>query len=579
MEELTIEEWMEKSPYLKKWSENTLFIYKKEFEELKNSEKININSEDVLVEFLRRIIKNNSYYQYALKYLKGETNRFAVSFIIGGDTGGTISYNRSTIIKGIEELILSGKLVLNQEERDKFEILKDCISFEKFLSNNKGKKYDIEIEGNNYSIPINLLIELFQLPNDQFDNLISNNEIKKIFGIPKEHFIYAAMKFLVKSKIKNNYLIPDSIVNRYNEIASFQKIDIESINKYLTITDTKYKGVHIDDDLEKAIVSGMPSDVSDLEKAIYIYIKMCKLLTYDEEYYAVNQKGEATRKHRNSDYVSSINLKNNKVVCFEFNLIYSKLLNDLGIKFKTDYHSMFLDDNGESYGDGHANLVFRSNKYLVLADSVTSILQGDIMRAKLNEPLVGIKCINKNMQTQKEFNEALMKMYKVIAEQDKSITNIEVGHLETLDELLGEYAHVTENIHEISLNERLSILIKKVNSTKMIGIDSLSYVLQLRKILFNEVQRKNNINVSIVRNNEPFDEEKVAMASVIFTLNDRSFTERPDRNVYYYYNPHQELVYITKEELQAKFDDGILEYIEKEDPRIPEIMERGGVKK
>ena len=49
---------------------------------------------------------------------------------------------------------------------------------------------------------------------------------------------------------------------------------------------------------------------------------MCKLLTYDDEYFAVNQKGPATEKHKDVNYVSNINLTNNRVVCFEFNLIY-----------------------------------------------------------------------------------------------------------------------------------------------------------------------------------------------------------------------------------------------------------------
>ena len=69
---------------------------------------------------------------------------------------------------------------------------------------------------------------------------------------------------------------------------------------------------------------------------------MCKLLTYDDEYFAVNQKGPATEKHKDVNYVSNINLTNNRVVCFEFNLIYSKLLDELGINFKADYQNLSL---------------------------------------------------------------------------------------------------------------------------------------------------------------------------------------------------------------------------------------------
>mgnify|MGYP003292090056 CR=1 FL=1 len=576
MEDLTIEQWMEKYPYLKDMAEYTLFTSKDEVEQLRNSEKIKVDSKEVSIEFLKKILNNDFYFEYATRYFNNDTNKFAVAFIIGGDTGGSIYYQKSTIIKGIENLISMGQITLQSDEQQRYESLKNSISFEKFLEKHKGNNYNIDIDGNKYSIPIEQLVSLMQMPNEQFDDLCFNNNIKDINGIPKEYFIYASFKFFRESKAMEEYVMSVNVINRYKDIGTLQKVDLQAINKHLTTTDTKYQNIQIDSILEQSILAGMPENATNLEKAIYIYIKMCKTLTYDEEYYAVNQKGIATEKHKSTDYVSTITLENNKVVCFEFNLIYSKLLNQLGIHFSSEYKGMV----GEAYGEGHANLEFRSDKFLVSADSVTSILQGDIMQAKINQPLVGLKCINRNQQTQQEFKDFLSKMYQLIAQQDKSISgNYQVEHIQTLDELLEEYSHVTQNIQDIGLNERLSILVNKVNSTKMIGIDALSYVLQLRKILFTEEQRNNNIGVTIVRNNEPFEEGRVAMASAIFTLNAKSFEEHPAQNIYYYFNPNHELTPISKEELQEKFNDGKLEYVEKDDPRIPGIIESGGIKK
>ena len=328
----------------------------------------------------------------------------------------------------------------------------------------------------------------------------------------------------------------------------------------------------------------MPENITNLEKAIYIYIKMCKLLTYDEEYYAVNQRGEVAEKHKSIDYISSITLDNNKVVCFEFNLMYSNLLNKLGINFASSYgKNAFGMENpfGEdSYGEGHSNLEFRVNKFLISVDAVTSILQGDIFQAKLNQPLVGLNCINKNKKTQYEFKEMVTKIYQLIVEQEKKLDETQqVEHVQTLDELLKEYSKLTTNIHEISLNERLSILIDKVNSTKMVGIDSMAYILQLRKILFTNDQINNNIKVTIIRNNESFEDEKVATVSAIFTLNAYNIDESEEQNIYYYYNPNCELISITKEELQVKFNDGIFEFVGNDCPKIPGIIENGGIKR
>lgn len=470
----------------------------------------------------------------------------------------------------------SRQIILNQVEQERLNRLRNSISFKIFLEELKEDNYNIYIDGTEYSIPVEQIISFMQLPNDQFDNLCSNVEIQEINGVRREYFIYAAFNFFRENKILEEYLLPDIIIDHYNDINSLQKIDLQAINKHLETTDTLYQNVQIDNALENKILSLLPADTTLLEKTIYIYIKMCKLLTYDDEYYAVNQKGYATLKHKDTNHVSAVTPENNKVVCYEFNLIYTKLLDKLGIHFSSNYKSML----NEKYGSAHVSLDFRVGKFLVMADSVTSILLGDIMQAKLNQPLIGIKCINRNLQTQQEFKESLSRMYQLIASQEKNLTkSSQVEHTQTLDELLDEYSKSTNNIQEISLNERLAILIDKVNSTEIVGIDSLSYVIQLEKILFTPEQIGKNIAFTIVRNNIPIDDSKIAMASAIFTLNEQGFQEKPDKNIYYYFNPNSKLISITKEELQNRFNDKVFEYILEKDPRIPGIKENGELRK
>ena len=47
MEELTVEQWMEKYPYLRNMAKYTLFATREDVEQLKNSEKVEVNSEYV----------------------------------------------------------------------------------------------------------------------------------------------------------------------------------------------------------------------------------------------------------------------------------------------------------------------------------------------------------------------------------------------------------------------------------------------------------------------------------------------------------------------------------------------------
>ncbi len=574
MNDITIEEIMEKYPYLKRMAEYTIFTTPEDINDLKFDEKIKVNDDvEISIQYLKRILQDKKYYDYVLRFFKDESPNFCTCYIIGGDTSGSISYKKSQIMKGIEKLIAMEKIALQPEEEERYLALRNSISFERFSEQNENSHHSICIDGCSYLIPIKQIISLMQMKEEEFNQICSSSEIEMIEGIPKEHFIYASYKFFKDTKVIENFIVPQEIENWFHEIQSLQKIDLQALNTFLETKDTKFKEATIDKELERAILLGMPEDATELEKAVYIYIKMCKILTYDDEYYAINQKGKETLKHRDVHYISSISLQNNKVVCFEFNLIYSILLNQLGIKFRSDYKNM----TEESYGESHANLEFRSGKYLVIADSVTSILEGDMTRAKLNQPLIGLNCMNRNVNTQREFKASVSKMYNLIDQQENQILNeTSDRHIETFEEIMNEYASTTTNINPVGFDEKLSILIDKVNSTKMIGIDSLSYVLQLRKILFNEEERKNNLGITIIRDNEFLSASENITASAILTLNQEGFINREEKNIYYYFRPNQELISISKEELQAKFNDGVFQYIEKEDPRIPGIMEVGG---
>lgn len=570
MEKLTIEKQLKKYPYLQRMADCTLFTTKDEIDFIKDSKTIMVGDIEVYTEFLKRILDDDNYFEYASRYFYDATDKFIVAAIINGDMGVNVRYDKTTIINGIKELINLNQISLNDEEKDRFEKLKSYISYDKFLEKYKNYVYKVLIDGVNYSIPFENMMNLMRLSDDKFNEICHDDNVKYINGVPKEYLIYATCKFLRENNAFDNYELPVNFIERHNSLYSMQIIDLEAINKFVYTTDVKYKEIEINSDLEKAIMEGFPYDASELEMAIYIYIKMCKVLTYDEEYYAVNQMGVAIEKHRSTSHIASITPQNNQVVCFEFNIIYAKFLNMLGINFASNYKYSV----GEAYGDGHANLDFRCGKFLVNADSVTSILQGDIANAKINQPLVGINCLNKNLKTMTEFVNAYQKMYMLVASQEKDKDSDDILHKETFEELLEEYTNKTNNIKEVSLDERLTILVDKVNKKGMVGIDSLSYVLQLKKILFNEEERKNNVKIIIIRNNKPFDQDKVAMPSVIISINKEGFKNNPNKTVYFYYNPNKELVVVTSEELQSKFDEGTFEYVANDDPKIPGIKGR-----
>lgn len=557
-------EIISKYPYLKEYAKDTIFTSKEDFSNIKNSESIAINQINVPKELIIRILNNDDYFDYAFKYFNREHSAFRVSYILNGDTASPLSYKKKTLLKALDSYLKSNNSTSLEIER--YQKLKKSISYDAFKKDKGNQIYKINIDNIDYEISINDFIRFLELNDNEYANTLNKDYI---FNIKLEHFIYALCSFFKPDgiySILSDYTFPDYMSERIKKLSSYEVVDIESLNKHLKTTDERFKTIEIDPELRNEILKDMPSSFNNLEKAIYIYIKMCRLLTYDEEYYAVNQQGEATKKHRNIDYVKQINLNNNKIVCFEFNIIYSKLLNELGINFSSEYKGMV----GEAYGDAHANLQFRFEKFLVTADSVTSILEGDLMRAKINDKLVGLSCSNKNKNTKKEFIQILNNVYKIILSQE-----LDTKKFNSFEEILEEYNKLS-NKNNISLDEKLSILIDKVNKANMVGVDTMSYLLTLRKILFNELERENNFKIVIIRNNKPKDTNLVASLCAIITVNEIDF-DKKDANIYYLYIPNESLLKISKEELDEKFNDNTFQYIEKNDPTIPGII--GGIKK
>ena len=130
----------------------------------------------------------------------------------------------------------------------------------------------------------------------------------------------------------NKFEVDKEIRDKYTDIKNFARVDFQAFDKLLETKDTLYKEIELDKDFHDYIMNGMPDGATDIEKAVFVYLKMCRTLSYDEEFYARNQPADM---HSSIDLVQHINLDNKDVVCYEFNLMYAKFLDELGIKGRT----------------------------------------------------------------------------------------------------------------------------------------------------------------------------------------------------------------------------------------------------
>ena len=559
--------------WLKQIAENGIVVVSPNVEKYKNDpNQIELSGysgeKTISQQFLVDIITNNYTYK-KIKQLY-ETRGYSIYVLFIDEKGeykDQYGLGRLKIINLLQKIDVS----MFPAIKNRYEELMDYVSFEKFREKTQNDNYEITIDGVDYKTPVSLFYQYLDI-NDVSLEVLAQND--KNNHLPR--FLYTLNKFFEDNKIEEEYIISDEMKSRLEEIRSSKIVDIQFFNEYNETNDPLLTKINVNAELKDFILKGMDSNFTDLEKAIYIFIKMCKALTYDNEFFAVNQEGPLAKKHKTVDYIASISLLNNKVVCSEFNAIYAHMLHEFGINYKNfvstvngngDHDEDEFDEDFNRYGEGHLFLKFRCGKYLVKADSVTSILQGDLMQAKLNQPLRGLVCENVNKQSQKEFKTIVDKVYNYIAQRESKITKNEPQQVETFEDIVSQFVDMSDKVKPIDINDKIDILIKKVNSTRMVGIDAYSYLLQLRKILFSKEEQKDNIKISIIRNFYGDAAEALAIIS----------TRTPDEAgkmviKRYMFRPRMALIPVAIENLQENFDNGTMAYIKDDDaPKIPGI--------
>ena len=342
--------------------ENEIITTPKDAAFLSSSEKIKLsNNHELSSELLKRCLSVDAYYYSATKHMHEDDPlrdvlRVSLLFYMSdedikrgmADIYGVESINsKSDLVRGLIALEESGQLgELSDTEKERLDEFKELTATRAFAEKMHDTTYETEVDGKSVTLPVDNIITFLNLSPDDLKRICTTDPDGKIGQLSKPEFAYAASEYLKKNKVTENYVLPDNIEKRIGFLTSGQYIDFSAVNKLMETKDTLYEKVELNPDLHDAIIEKMPEGISRLEKAAYIYAKMCTILTYDNRFMAANQKGEAAEKHKSLDYVSQISPENNEVVCFEFNMIYAKMLDEQGLHFKSEYKDMI----GEDYG-------------------------------------------------------------------------------------------------------------------------------------------------------------------------------------------------------------------------------------
>ncbi len=503
---------------------NTIALNKDEYSFIETGEKIKVGQEEISINLLRTLIKDDYFDEFKC-ILKNEVPALIIKQ--KEIDNKKKKYKISSLSRAYENILIDSDTT--DKDFDRILSIRDLTSFDRFIDRYKERVFYLRIDNVEYKIKANKIIRFLLLDNEYYKLFMNSNFYDEI---PIDDFLYSVKRLFIDMSLDNKYVFPQHVKYKINDITKNKRVDIQAKNSYLETKDKWMDQAFINNDFEKEILTIIPKSLSDIEKAIILYVILCQKLTYD--HLSMSQQEKQTEYHSNIQNLINISSHNNKIVCYEFNTLYGYFLNKLGINHISICNELFYAT--------HSTLEYRVGKFIISADSVTSILNGDLVRSKIGYELNGLKCINKNIETRKEFDSILKNTYDFIKKE-----KIDIDFLKD------------ENITQ---EEKLKTIISIINLKELSISDKLGYIYILKENILGDSDITDNHYI-IVNSIEDSDNP----LRCIFSL------KTSDDYKYYYYNPKEkEVKELSKENLNLLFNSGVLKYLPDSYLRIPGII-------
>lgn len=171
---------------------------------------------------------------------------------------------------------------------------------------------------------------------------------------------------------------------------------------------------NVNETLRTAIFNNMPQDLSLEEKALFIYIRLCQELEYNEEYLYRNKDISSKFESDFSQQQLESIKPGSKITCFDFSRIFSKLVNEL----EGDIEAVVISQGSNR---GHFLAGFYTDKVSVRLEGINIKLNGredptnDLMKAKNGIELRGVQPI---FDRNEIINDSLSKVYSLVYGKD-----------------------------------------------------------------------------------------------------------------------------------------------------------------
>lgn len=295
------------------------------------------------------------------------------------------------------------------------------------------------------------------------------------------------------------------------------------------------------------LLNDMPKGLTDLEKARYVYIRLGKEKSYDEEYWFANSKTrEKIFKTKHSTKIDFDKLvQNKKVLCTSISKIYSVILN----KLRIDNHIERPD-----LSDEHVYVVLNIEGKRILAD-----VQRDLSNIQANKKTVyfGTKVYD-NMYDDK---------YHEISQTELEIIDKKIGYLsikkDNLDNEIFYLKHLVKK--QKNLYSKVDLILKKASfyaeSEDLGYIESVQYYKWILAQCLDEKELRNITNTNCYRDNK--NERQYVSC---FSVNGGNGYER-----YIYSSKEKKYLKVSDEKLNQLINEGLKVVRNNSFPRLKKI--------
>ena len=320
------------------------------------------------------------------------------------------------------------------------------------------------------------LEKLMLLPEEEFEKLIVDDQklgwslYDLIFNINWDW----NLKLMFNLDVDQYELVDSNI----QKLEYYYEPNLAASKKFKTI-DNIPGSFTLNEKLVADIMGGIPKDFDDLEKAYYIYYRLCEKFYYDEDYYcyAFGTVSKSMKPKPIIDHTDITRLNtlygDSGVVCSEITMLYVEFLKLLNIPYQL---CGYFENQIVRYGVSHMRVRFKIGEYIIDADAANGIFNSDMSTVKIFGETYGFTpIIDLPWRIKDDCKRKMKRVEAYIAEHSKD---------NEFNDALEIYEQLFAKKFEIPLAQKVNVLRSIIKNIKAPYIITFAWVEELVERIF-----------------------------------------------------------------------------------------------